>query len=87
MIRVQDVVVFQGSGDERSALGPSISYPVSPKSTTGLRQSPAHASFQRNAGLFAIAREGCLSGLQLKPALQAELKTAILPTNHKKALA
>lgn len=22
------------------------------------------ASFQRNAGLFAIAREGCLSGLQ-----------------------
>ena len=29
MIRVQDVVVFQGSGDERSALGPSISYPVS----------------------------------------------------------
>ena len=28
MIRVQDVVVFQGSGDERSALGPSISYPV-----------------------------------------------------------
>ena len=28
MIRVQDVVVFQGSGDERSALGPSISHPV-----------------------------------------------------------
>ncbi len=25
---------------------------------------PARASFQRNAGLFAIAREGCLSGLQ-----------------------
>ena len=25
----------------------------------------ARASFQRNAGLFAIAREGCLSGLQL----------------------
>ncbi len=24
----------------------------------------ARASFQRNAGLFAIAREGCLSGLQ-----------------------
>lgn len=24
----------------------------------------AGASFQRNAGLFAIAREGCLSGLQ-----------------------
>lgn len=23
-----------------------------------------NASFQRNAGLFAIAREGCLSGLQ-----------------------
>ena len=26
--------------------------------------NPARASFQRNAGLFAIAREGCLSGLQ-----------------------
>ena len=26
--------------------------------------SDARASFQRNAGLFAIAREGCLSGLQ-----------------------
>ncbi len=28
------------------------------------RLSVARASFQRNAGLFAIAREGCLSGLQ-----------------------
>lgn len=28
------------------------------------KKSPARASFQRNAGLFAIAREGCLSGLQ-----------------------
>ena len=28
MIREQDVVVFQGCGDERSALGPSISHPV-----------------------------------------------------------
>ena len=26
--------------------------------------NPARASFQRNAGLFVIAREGCLSGLQ-----------------------
>ena len=26
--------------------------------------SSARASFQRNAGLFAIARKGCLSGLQ-----------------------
>ena len=26
--------------------------------------SGARASFQRNAGLFAIARDGCLSGLQ-----------------------
>ena len=31
----------------------------------GLREKGiARASFQRNAGLFAIAREGCLSGLQ-----------------------
>ena len=28
MIREQDVVVFQGCGDERSVLGPSISHPV-----------------------------------------------------------
>ena len=32
MIREQDVVVFQGCGDERSALGPSISHPVKNKS-------------------------------------------------------
>ena len=31
MIREQDVVVFQGCGDERSALGPSISHPVKTK--------------------------------------------------------
>ena len=31
MIREQDVVVFQGCGDERSALGPSISHPVNGK--------------------------------------------------------
>ena len=30
----------------------------------GIRFCGARASFQRNAGLFAIAREGCLSGLQ-----------------------
>ena len=37
------------------------SFTVSPEL---LSKKVARASFQRNAGLFAIAREGCLSGLQ-----------------------
>lgn len=41
-----------------------VSYGRSSLNPHPIDSDNTRASFQRNAGLFAIAREGCLSGLQ-----------------------
>ena len=49
---------------QKNAMRPLYEKDVEITKELHVRIDDARASFQRNAGLFAIAREGCLSGLQ-----------------------